>query len=127
MKRPTPITAIAVSTAKPIAKPILNLFASDGFSRRRDREYACAAMGDEATGQGDGAATAPEGIEPAALEGWFAENAAGAVPPLRFERIAGGHSNLTYRVSDQAGNRWALRRPPLGKRRGRTHATGRDH
>ncbi len=97
MKRATPITAIAVSTANPIAKPILSLLASDGLSRR-DREYACEAMGDEATGQADGAATAPEGIEPAALEEWFSEHAPGAVPPLEFERIAGGHSNLTYRV-----------------------------
>lgn len=29
-------------------------------------------------------------------------------------RIAGGHSNLTYRVVDEAGVAWALRRPPMG-------------
>jgi hypothetical protein len=40
MKRPTPITAIAVSTAKPTAKPIRSLFASDGLIRRPGREYA---------------------------------------------------------------------------------------
>jgi hypothetical protein len=40
MKRPTPITAIAVSTAKPIAKPMRSRFASDGLSRRGCREYA---------------------------------------------------------------------------------------
>jgi aminoglycoside phosphotransferase (APT) family kinase protein len=84
-------------------------------------------MGDEATGRSDGAATAPEGIEPAGLEQWFSEHAPGAVPPLEFERIAGGHSNLTYRVSDRAGNRWALRRPPLGKRLGSAHDMGREH
>ncbi|MGB7686653.1 MAG: phosphotransferase family protein [Solirubrobacterales bacterium] len=84
-------------------------------------------MGDEATGQADGAATAPEGIEPAALEAWFAEHAPGTVPPLEFERIAGGHSNLTYRVEDRAGKRWALRRPPLGKRLGSAHDMGREH
>jgi aminoglycoside phosphotransferase (APT) family kinase protein len=127
MKRPTPITAIAVSTAKPIAKPIRSRLASDGVSRRRDREYACEAMGDEATGQADGAVTVPEGIEPAALEGWFAEHVPGAGPPLRFERIAGGHSNLTYRVTDGAGRRWALRRPPLGRRLGSAHDMGREH
>jgi aminoglycoside phosphotransferase (APT) family kinase protein len=127
MKRPTPITAIAVSTAKPIAKPIRSLLASDGLSRRRDREYACAPMGDEATGRTDGAATAPEGIDPGPLEAWFAEHVPGAVAPLRFERIAGGHSNLTYRVEDRAGNRWALRRPPFGKRLGSAHDMGREH
>ncbi len=84
-------------------------------------------MGDEATDQGDGAATAPDGIDPAPLEAWFGEQAPGVAPPLSFERIAGGHSNLTYRVSDRAGNRWALRRPPLGKRLGSAHDMGREH
>jgi len=84
-------------------------------------------MGDEATGRGDGAATAPDGIDPVPLEAWFGENVPGAIGPLRFERIAGGHSNLTYRVEDEAGNRWALRRPPLGKRLGSAHDMGREH
>ena len=34
-------------------------------------------------------------------------------PPLTFTLIAGGRSNLTYRVEDAAGRAWALRRPPL--------------
>jgi aminoglycoside phosphotransferase (APT) family kinase protein len=126
MKRPTPITAIAVSTAKPIAKPILSLLASDGLRRPR-REYACAAMGDEATGSGDGSATAPDGVDPNGVEAWFALNVPKASPPLSFERIAGGHSNLTYRVSDGGGHRWALRRPPLGKRLGSAHDMAREH
>jgi aminoglycoside phosphotransferase (APT) family kinase protein len=120
MKRPTPITAIAVSTAKPIAKPIRSRLASDGLSRRPRREYACAAMGDEATG-------APDGIDLDGVEGWFALNVPSASPPLSFERIAGGHSNLTYRVEDAGGNRWALRRPPLGKRLGSAHDMAREH
>jgi aminoglycoside phosphotransferase (APT) family kinase protein len=126
MKRPTPITAIAVSTAKQIAKPILSLLASDGLRRRPRREYAWAAMGDEATGSGAGAVTAPAGIDAAAVEAWFAAHAPGAEPPLSFTRIAGGHSNLTYRVEDAAGHRWALRRPPLGKRLGSAHDMGRE-
>jgi aminoglycoside phosphotransferase (APT) family kinase protein len=126
MKRPTPITAIAVSTAKAIAKPILSLLASDGFRRAR-REYACAAMGNEATGQTDGSAAVSEGIDRAGLEAWFAENAPAAQPPLQFERIAGGLSNLTYRVSDGSGRCWALRRPPLGKRLGSAHDMAREH
>jgi aminoglycoside phosphotransferase (APT) family kinase protein len=84
-------------------------------------------MGDEATGSRDGAATAPDGIEPKALESWFSEHVPGAVGPLEFERIAGGHSNLTYRVEDREGRRWALRRPPLGKRLGSAHDMGREH
>ncbi|HWM53930.1 MAG TPA: phosphotransferase family protein [Solirubrobacterales bacterium] len=84
-------------------------------------------MGDEATTTADGAAEAPEGIDRTAVEGWFAEHVAGAHLPLSFERISGGHSNLTYGVSDAAGKRWALRRPPLGKRLGSAHDMGREH
>jgi aminoglycoside phosphotransferase (APT) family kinase protein len=127
MKRPTPITAIAVSTAKQIAKPILSLFASDGLRRRPRPEYACATMGDEATGSGAGAATAPDGIDPKGVEAWFTATVPGAGLPLSFDRIAGGHSNLTYRVSDVAGHSWALRRPPLGKRLGSAHDMVREH
>jgi aminoglycoside phosphotransferase (APT) family kinase protein len=125
MKRPTPITAIAVSTAKQIAKPILSLLASDGLKRRPRPEYACAAMGDEATRSGD--AQAPDGIDPDGVEAWFALNVPSASPPLSFERIAGGHSNLTFRVSDAGGDSWALRRPPLGKRLGSAHDMAREH
>jgi aminoglycoside phosphotransferase (APT) family kinase protein len=125
MKRPTPITAIAASTAKPIANPIRSRLASDGLSRRLDREYACALMADEATEQ-DGTVAAPEGIDQPAVEAWFGENVAGVDFPLRFERIAGGHSNLTYRVIDAAGEKWALRRPPLGKRLGSAHDMRRE-
>jgi aminoglycoside phosphotransferase (APT) family kinase protein len=76
-------------------------------------------MGDEATG-------APDGIDSAAVDAWFAANVEGAEPPLTYERISGGHSNLTYRASDSSGRRWALRRPPLGKRLGSAHDMGRE-
>jgi aminoglycoside phosphotransferase (APT) family kinase protein len=84
-------------------------------------------MEDEATGSGDGAAEAPDGIDPAGIEAWFAADVPGARLPLRFERISGGHSNLTYRVLDAGGRRWALRRPPLGKRLGSAHDMAREH
>jgi aminoglycoside phosphotransferase (APT) family kinase protein len=74
-----------------------------------------------------GAGDAPDGIDHAAVEAWFAENVPGAEPPLVFERIAGGRSNLTYGVADAAGNRWALRRPPLGRRLASAHDMGREH
>jgi len=84
-------------------------------------------MGDEATGSGDGSTAAPEGIDRDGVEAWFALNVPSASPPLSFERIAGGHSNLTFRVGDAGGNSWALRRPPLGKRLGSAHDMGREH
>jgi aminoglycoside phosphotransferase (APT) family kinase protein len=116
-----------VTIAKPIANPIVSRLASEGLIRKRGREYACAAMGDEATGTPDGAATAPEGIDRAGVEAWFEANVEGAETPLAFERISGGHSNLTYRVTDAGGRRWALRRPPLGKRLGSAHDMAREH
>jgi aminoglycoside phosphotransferase (APT) family kinase protein len=70
---------------------------------------------------------APEGIDRARVEAWFAENVEGAKPPLAFDRISGGRSNLTFGVTDSAGGAWALRRPPLGKRLGSAHDMGREH
>ena len=52
-------------------------------------------------------------------------NSPGAEPPLSFQRISGGRSNLTFAVRDSAGDAWALRRPPLGKRLGSAHDMGR--
>ena len=69
----------------------------------------------------------PDGIEGASVEAWFVENVDGAEPPLSFDRISGGRSNITYGVSDAAGNRWALRRPPLGERLASAHDMTREH
>jgi aminoglycoside phosphotransferase (APT) family kinase protein len=68
-----------------------------------------------------------EGIDRAGVEGWFEENVPEAKPPLSFERISGGRSNLTFGVSDSEGRAWALRRPPLGNRLGSAHDMGREH
>jgi aminoglycoside phosphotransferase (APT) family kinase protein len=55
---------------------------------------------------------------------------AGATPglvsgPLSAELIAGGRSNLTYRLTDGA-TRWVLRRPPLGHVLRTAHDMGRE-
>jgi aminoglycoside phosphotransferase (APT) family kinase protein len=85
-------------------------------------------MGDEATGRGDGGgAVEVDGIDAAGVGAWFAERLPGLRPPLAYERIAGGHSNLTYRVSDAGGGEWALRRPPLGKTLSSAHDMAREH
>ena len=68
-----------------------------------------------------------DGIDRASVEAWFGREIDGAEPPLSFEQIAGGRSNLTYKVSDSNGRRWALRRPPLGKALGSAHDMGREH
>jgi aminoglycoside phosphotransferase (APT) family kinase protein len=72
-------------------------------------------------------AQAIDGIDAQRVEAWFGANVDGVEPPLSFEQIAGGRSNLTYRVEDTRGNRWALRRPPIGKTLGSAHDMGREH
>jgi aminoglycoside phosphotransferase (APT) family kinase protein len=67
-----------------------------------------------------------DGIDRAGVESWFRDNVDGAEPPLEFELISGGRSNLTYAVGDSAGGRWALRRPPMGKTLGSAHDMGRE-
>jgi aminoglycoside phosphotransferase (APT) family kinase protein len=68
----------------------------------------------------------PAGIDVQAVTAWFAEHVPAARPPLRFERIAGGRSNLTYRVTDADGAAWALRRPPLHSVLASAHDVGRE-
>ena len=69
----------------------------------------------------------PEGIDAPRVEAWFEANVPEVRPPLAFERIAGGRSNLTYRGPRRRGTRLALRRPPLGKRLGSAHDMSREH
>jgi aminoglycoside phosphotransferase (APT) family kinase protein len=56
---------------------------------------------------------APEGIDQANVTEWMVSHVPEITPPLTFSLIAGGRSNLTFRVEDAAGRAWALRRPPL--------------
>src|SRR5918997_615080 len=76
---------------------------------------------------GDEGKTSDDGLDRGRLETWFRETVAGAAPPLSYERITGGRSNLTFRVADSEGGRWILRRPPLGERLGSAHDMGREH
>jgi aminoglycoside phosphotransferase (APT) family kinase protein len=54
-----------------------------------------------------------EGIDGDRVTAWMASTVDGADPPFTFELIAGGRSNLTYRVTDSGGRSFALRRPPV--------------
>jgi aminoglycoside phosphotransferase (APT) family kinase protein len=83
-------------------------------------------IGDSVT-EGQANDATPDGIDREGVEAWFTERVPGAQPPLSFERISGGHSNLTYSVADSADGRWALRRPPLGKRLASAHDMVREH
>jgi aminoglycoside phosphotransferase (APT) family kinase protein len=67
------------------------------------------------------------GIDADNVTAWFEANVPGVRPPLAFELIAGGRSNLTFSVADAAGAKYVLRRPPLGHVLATAHDMGREH
>lgn len=66
------------------------------------------------------------GVDPAAVASWIAELGLPVTGRLSFDRIGIGQSNLTYLVSDAAGHRWVLRRPPLGTLLASAHDVARE-
>jgi aminoglycoside phosphotransferase (APT) family kinase protein len=82
---------------------------------------------DPAQQGGLGAGATPPGIDADAVTEWLRARVEQLTPPLRFELIAGGHSNLTFRVFDADGRRWVLRRPPLKQVLATAHDMGREH
>jgi len=67
------------------------------------------------------------GIDVPAVTTWLEQHVDGATGPFTFDVIAGGHSNLTYRLTGGDGERYVLRRPPLGHRLASAHDMGREH
>lgn len=70
---------------------------------------------------------APRGIDPGPVTAWILERRPDLVEPLDFEMITGGASNLTFRVTDQAGTKLVLRRPPTGHVLASAHDMAREH
>ncbi len=68
-----------------------------------------------------------QGIEEQPVGAWLADNIDGAVGPFRYELIAGGRSNLTFRVTDAAGTQVVLRRPPTGHVLATAHDMAREY
>ena len=68
-----------------------------------------------------------QGINEPNVGRWLTENVEGASAPFRYELIAGGHSNLTYGVTDSEGKKFVLRRPPLGHVLESAHDMAREH
>ena len=68
-----------------------------------------------------------EGVQEDKVAAWLADLIPDLRPPLEFSLIAGGHSNLTYRFTDQSGAAYVLRRPPLGNVLESAHDMGREH
>ncbi|MGB0112789.1 MAG: phosphotransferase family protein [Ilumatobacteraceae bacterium] len=71
--------------------------------------------------------TAVTGIDVPAVTAWLEQHVDDARGPFTFDVIAGGHSNLTYRVTGADGARFVLRRPPLGHVLASAHDMGREH
>ncbi len=69
----------------------------------------------------------PAGVRVEPVTAWLVANVPGARAPFTFRQIAGGHSNLTYLVTDAGGRRVVLRRPPLGSVLSSAHDMGREH
>lgn len=68
-----------------------------------------------------------KGIDEPKVTEWLTANCAGLAAPLAFDAITGGHSNLTYKVTDAAGKCVVLRRPPLGAVLATAHDMAREH
>ncbi|MCU1361766.1 MAG: phosphotransferase family protein [Ilumatobacteraceae bacterium] len=66
------------------------------------------------------------GIAVPSVSAWLEQNVAGSTAPFHFDAIAGGHSNLTYRVTGANQTRYVVRRPPLGHRLASAHDMSRE-
>ncbi len=70
---------------------------------------------------------APRGIDAEPVSAWILDRRPDLTPPLEFELITGGASNLTYRITDRAGTLLVLRRPPTGHVLASAHDMAREH
>ena len=68
----------------------------------------------------------PAGYDTARVEAWIGEHVAALRPPLRWRRLEGGHSNLTYLIEDAGGKIAVIRRPPLGELLPKAHDMHRE-
>ena len=68
----------------------------------------------------------PEGYKVAAVEAWIRDHIPALTPPLRWTRLEGGHSNLTYRIDDVKGRAAVIRRPPQGVLLPKAHDMSRE-
>ena len=67
------------------------------------------------------------GVDEPKVSAWLDASIPELQGPYRFELIAGGRSNVTYRVTDARGTVFVLRRPPLGHVLATAHDMAREH
>ena len=68
----------------------------------------------------------PVGYDTVQVEAWIAQHIPILTLPLRWTRLEGGHSNLTYLIEDAAGQRAVIRRPPMGELLPKAHDMARE-
>lgn len=69
----------------------------------------------------------PAGIHRQRVSDWITTHVSEVSAPFTFDIIAGGHSNLTFCVTDSRGRRMVLRRPPLSHALASAHDMRREH
>jgi aminoglycoside phosphotransferase (APT) family kinase protein len=94
---------------------------------RPTSQFSASEGTDRAKTAGSDADSSPTGIDEAGVEGWMVAHVEGASAPFVYRQITGGHSNLTFGVTDGAGRRYVLRRPPTGPLLPTAHDMGREH
>ena len=67
-----------------------------------------------------------QGIDIDPVSKWLETKIPGARAPFTFDLIAGGRSNLTFKVAGADGTRFVLRRPPLGRVLATAHDMARE-
>lgn len=68
-----------------------------------------------------------QGIDTDRVGRWLDSHIDGAKGPYDYQLIAGGRSNITFRVTDSNGKVMVLRRPPLGHVLATAHDMAREH
>ena len=68
-----------------------------------------------------------QGIDVERVGQWLDQHIEGAQGPYEYSLIAGGRSNITFRVTDSRGMQMVLRRPPLGHVLATAHDMEREH
>ena len=70
----------------------------------------------------------PPGLRLASLSKWMQDNIADfdSSSPIQATLLAGGRSNVSYKLTDASGSSWVLRRPPLGHIMPSAHDMGRE-
>ena len=66
------------------------------------------------------------GYDRPVVEDWIETNVEDLVGPFTWTRLEGGHSNLTFQLTDGRGRRAGIRRPPLGELLPKAHDMKRE-